>query len=89
MADYYAWSKIKGEKSFDRGAKVTKGGLGVSDEDWKALIESGAVRAKKLPMPKDYTGSYASWLRQEIEEAIQEEEEEAAASPLTEVEDAS
>lgn len=71
---YYAWSPIKGgtpEKpvSIDRGAKVTKDALGVDDDNWTALIESGAVRDKEFPAPKDYDGSVIDYLREKLQEA--------------------
>lgn len=74
MATYYAWSPIKGgtaEKpvTVDRGDKVTKDALGVDDENWKALIEAGAVRDKEFPAPADYEGSVIDYLREKLQEA--------------------
>lgn len=71
---YYAWSPIKGgtaEKpvAIGRGDKVTKDALGVGDDDWNALVESGAVRDKEFPAPADYEGSVIDWLREKLQEA--------------------
>lgn len=47
---------VKTRNRLARGEKVTKGKLGVSDEEWDALIESGSVRPYDLPAgADDYT----------------------------------
>jgi len=54
---YYAWSKFKAEvnewgvvgKWIMPGDTITKSDLGVSDDEWKELIEAGAVREDKYP----------------------------------------
>jgi len=65
MAKMYAWSTIyNGGKSkesrdgrkiimerniIEPGAEVSKAKLGVSDEDWDALVDGGSVRPYQLP----------------------------------------
>lgn len=44
---------IKSRNRLARGEKVTKSKLGVSDEEWDALIESGSVRPYDLPPGAD------------------------------------
>lgn len=67
MADYYAWTDIKSNgKRFKRGAKVTKTGLGSSDEEWKEMIRSGSIRSKKFPAPDDYQGSAIDYAREQL-----------------------
>lgn len=93
MATYYAWSQIRGgtaEKPVivDRGDKVTKTDIGVDDANWEALIESGAVRDKEFPAPKDYEGSVIDYLREKLQEAQSMSgavEEEEASSHLASV----
>jgi|SRR6476646_831415 len=53
----YAWSKFKGEvnewgqvtKWIMPGEKISQSDLGVSDEEWDSLVESGAVREDEYP----------------------------------------
>lgn len=93
MATYYAWSPIRGgtlEKpvTVARGDKVTKDALGLDDENWAALIESGAVRDKEFPAPGDYEGSVIDFLRDKLAEAQMASgavEEEEASSQLAAV----
>lgn len=89
---YYAWSQIKGGTAdkpvnIARGEKVTKDTLGVTDADWKALVDSGAVRDKEFPAPKDYEGSVIDYLRDKLQEAqsMSAVDEEEAASELAAV----
>lgn len=91
---FYAWSPIRAgtaEKpiNIDRGAKVTQSDLGVSDADWDALLEAGAVREKQFPAPKDYDGSVIDFLREQLQEAqsMSAVEEEEAASELAAVQE--
>lgn len=92
MADMYAWSPIRGGTAdkpvnIERGAKVKQTDLGVSDADWKALIDSGAIRGKPCPAPADYDGSVIDYLRDKLEEAqaLSGVEVEEAASDLATV----
>lgn len=92
---FYAWSPIRGGTAdkpvnIDRGDNVTQSGLGVSDADWNALIEAGAVREKEFPAPKDYDGSVIDWLREKLAEAtsMSAVDEAEVASELEKVQDA-
>ena len=89
---HYAWTPIKGgtaEKPVNiaRGAKVTKSDLGVSDADWDAMVQAGAIRTKKHPAPEDYEGSAVDYLRERLQEAQEMSgvDEEEAASELADV----
>lgn len=89
---YYAWSPIKGGTAdkpvnIARGDKVSQSDLGVGDADWKALIESGAIREKQFPAPADYEGSVIDYLRDRLNEAqsLSAVDEEEAASELAAV----
>lgn len=89
---YYAWSPIKGGTAdkpvtVARGESVSKSDLGVSDADWQALIDAGAIRDKKFPAPKDYEGSVIDYLRDQLREAqsVSAVDEEEAASELAAV----
>jgi hypothetical protein len=54
---YYAWSKFPVEvnewgqitKTIEPGDEITQTTLGVSDEEWLALVDSGAVRTEGYP----------------------------------------
>lgn len=90
--DYYAWSLIKGgtaEKpvTVERGDKVSKADLGLDDANWDALVESGAVRDKVFPAPKDFDGSVIDYLREQLQEAqaMSGVDEAEAASELAKV----
>lgn len=92
MATYYAWGPIRGgtaEKpvNIERGAKVSKSDLGVSDADWDALVASGAIREKQFPAPADYDGSAIDYLRDRLAEAqdMSAVETEEASSELANV----
>lgn len=76
MADtYYAWGEIhtSGDAAEDDSVKKVKPGdtvsasdLGVSDEDFEALVESGAVRTEEYPeLPEGYTGSPAQYAQEQ------------------------
>jgi hypothetical protein len=89
MATYYAWSSIKAGTSekpvnIERGAKVAQSDLGISDAEWDAIVESGAVREKEFPAPEGYPGSAIDYLRERLQEAqaMSGVEEEEAASEL-------
>jgi len=92
---YYAWSNIKGgtaEKpiTIKRGEEVSKAKLGLSDADWEAIIESGAVRTKKFPAPSDWDGSAIGFVRQQLRDttSMSAVEEEEAASELAKISEA-
>lgn len=91
---YYAWSPIlyaRDEKtgrdvSLKLGETVTKEKLGVSNEDWDALAEAGAIRENKPPnMPPEFQGSIVDYLRQQAREAALEAGEEAGLAELNAV----
>ena len=54
---YYAWSNFVVErnehnqptKTIECGGKITQSALGVSDGDWKDLIDAGAIREEPYP----------------------------------------
>lgn len=77
MADgtYYAWSPIHtgdGDKAvvIARGDKVTKASAMVDDVGFQQLIDSGAIRARKIPdMPPEFQGSIREFYLQELTEA--------------------
>jgi len=75
MADtYYAWTRFDVErnewgiatKTINRGDTVTAKDLGVSDEEFQALVDGGSVRNYGLPedMPENWTGSPADWIKE-------------------------
>lgn len=81
MADkkgtWYAWSPIlhdvTSEKEGSRptgaaiGDSVTASGLGVSEDDFEAMVEAGSIRDRKPPeLPKGYQGSMVDYLREQI-----------------------
>lgn len=91
---FYAWSPIKGGTAdkpvtIARGDKVTKDALGVSDADWNAMVEAGAIREKEFPAPSDYDGSVIDWLREKLQEAtsMSAVDEEEVASELAAVQE--
>lgn len=93
---HYAWTDIKAgtaEKPITakRGDEVSKSKLGVSDEDWEAMLESGAVREKKFPAPQDFEGSAVDYIRQQLQEATAMSgiDEEEAASELAQISEGS
>lgn len=53
---YYAWSPIRtGKGSVVKvGESVNAKKLEVSDEDFEGLVESGAVRKRKYPVPESH-----------------------------------
>ena len=72
MADtYYAWSEIQvGEgdeteskvKKVKHGEEVSASSLGIPDEEFEAMVESGAVKTDEYPeLPEGYTGSPAQY----------------------------
>lgn len=70
MADMYAWSPILCDKGkIDAGSKVTKSGLGVSDEDWDSMVAAGSIREKKFPVPEGFQGSVLDFYREQLKEA--------------------
>jgi len=82
MADLVAWSPIKvgtsGEKPGDTGTTevikpgetVTQDSLGLSDDQFKQLVESGAVRTLEYPdMPDTYQDSPVNYLREQARKA--------------------
>ena len=88
MGDLIAWSPIKvgeptknaenpGEvRTIKPGETVTKDDLGLDDEGWKQLLESGAVRdsdvVKYPDMPEAYQGSPVEFLREQARKAADE-----------------
>ncbi len=81
---YYAWSELRAgtaEKPvvIPRGAKVSASDLGISAEEFKATVDSGAIRNKPFPTAADYAGSAVDFLREQLAEATSSTVEEAAA----------
>lgn len=85
MADtYYAWSNFKDvvadlakpdvKTSFKPGDVVTKEKLGVDQDNWDALVESGAVRVKKYPDMGNYEGSPREYRLEQLAAAAKGEE---------------
>lgn len=75
MADtQYAWSPIQaGDKSAKFGDQVTAEKLGISKEDFEALVDSKAVRPVKPPqLPEGYQGSVIDFYREKAKEAALE-----------------
>ena len=68
---HYAWSDIvHGEEgeTVEYGDSVSQSDLGVSDEDWADLVESGAVREEEPPeLPEGYSGSVADFEKEQAE----------------------
>ena len=91
MADatYYAWSPIRGGKrtgegddakveavNVAAGETVTASKLGVSKEEFQALVDSGAVRTQKYPdLPEGYQDSPVNFMRQQALEAAGDNDE--------------
>lgn len=85
MADLVAWAPIKSgknkgsEKEPDMetinvkpGDSVSQDALGVDDEGWKQLLESGAVRKMTYPdMPETFQGSPVDYLREKARKAAE------------------
>lgn len=76
----YAWSPIKSGKNdgndkieevnVNPGESVTQDQLGVDDDGWRQLIESGSVRAMKYPdVPETFQGSPVEYLREQAKAA--------------------
>lgn len=91
---FYAWGPIKHSspegkvKLIGRGDRVAKSDLpGLSDADWEAMIESGAIKEKQFPAPKGYEGSAIDYLRDSLREAqaVSQVDEEEALGELAEV----
>lgn len=83
MADkYYAWSTFRlgvnewGQvtETLDPGEEVTKDKLGVSDEEWQSLIDSGSIRTDEYPsdLPPGVSPAKAPKPKREEESAIRE-----------------
>ncbi len=54
---YYSWSNFKGT-DIKPGDEVSANKLGVNAEEFKAFVESGAVRTVPYPkLPEGYAGS--------------------------------
>lgn len=90
---HYAWSEIKSgtaEKpiTVKLGDSVTAKGLGIDDENFQALIDAGAVRDKKYPVPQDedWDGSAVDYLRQQLAETTGDSSTEEA-SALAEIDE--
>jgi len=58
MADHYAWSNFQADydeekrqftKKIKPGDEVSQADLGVDDDEWESLVESGAVREQEYP----------------------------------------
>jgi hypothetical protein len=74
MADtMYAWSPIRaGDKSAKVGDTVTAQTLGVSNEDFEAMVDAGAVRNTKPPKMENFSGSVVEWYQRQAREAARE-----------------
>jgi hypothetical protein len=96
---YYAWSDIRHvsrnedgsevRKNVARGTKVVKSDFkGMSETEWEAMIASGAVRDRAVPVPKDYRGAVIDHLRDQLRDAqaLSPVDEEEASSELEELE---
>lgn len=80
---YYAWSPIRhgGEvkdglvvnvQTVAYGDSVSQKDLGVSDEDWQAMVEGGSVREVKPPeLPEGYTGSPIQFMMEQARQAAE------------------
>jgi|SRR5580765_3729328 len=92
----YAWSKFKKEVNewgqvtewIMPGDKISQGDLGVSDEEWESLVETGAVREDEYPdVPADVPPAQAEKEEAQQEAVVEElkmqvkEEEEAPPKP--------
>ena len=83
---YYAWSNFTTEdgEAVAPGDTVTQQQLGLNDEDWEALVESGAVREEEWPiLDPNFQGSPEEWKKQEANKVAEglptyEEEQKAA-----------
>lgn len=83
MADMVAWSEIRhGEAGEDDkpgdtkvikpGESVSQGDLGLDDDQWAQLVESGAVRTMAYPeMPETFQGSPVDYLREQAKMAAE------------------
>jgi len=88
---YYAWSPISltvddKPKVIARGAKVTASGLGISDDEFQAMIQAGSVRPAQFPAPDDYEGSALDWHRDQLVAASTPLEEAEANAEVEEIE---
>jgi len=69
---HYAWSPIRGDKDAAFGDTVTKDKLGVSQEDWDAMVEAGSIRTTKPPkLPDGWQGSVIEYYQQQAKEAAE------------------
>jgi hypothetical protein len=72
---FYAWSNIShvnGDKRvlIDRGSKVSRAELvGLREDDWDAMVESGAIRNRPYPAPVDFAGSAIDYLREQLQQS--------------------
>lgn len=82
----YAWSEIvldrdewgRTTKSVMPGEEVTQASLGFTKEQWKELLESGAVRSTPFPeMDETFQGSPVEWYRLQAVRAATQAELEA------------
>ena len=85
MARLVAWAPIKSGKnngtdkepdmqtiSVNPGESVSQDALGVDDDGWKQLVESGAVRTMAYPdMPETYQNSPVEYLRDQVKAAAE------------------
>lgn len=102
MADdnkYYAWTvmKVTGENgkvtTIKPGDEVTANSLGISREDFRAYLQSGAIRTTPHPdVPASYTGSPVEYRKEQIANATEQAIDDAwvnsypvAATPDTEL----
>jgi|SRR6185295_6136987 len=83
--DLVAWSPIVSSKNngthkdpdleevtVKPGESVNKDALGVDDDGWQQLIDSGAVRSQAYPdMPETFQGSPVEFLREEMRKAAE------------------
>jgi len=89
MADtYYAWSEIQvgtpADESEEKVKKVKQGetvsasSLGIPDEEFESLVESGAIKTEEYPeLPEGYTGSPAQYAQEKAAAQAQLDEAQA------------
>ena len=75
----YTWSTIRvGGDSIPPGEDVTASKLGLTLDQFQQLIDSGAVRDKKYPVPLGYQGSVNDYIKEQLAAAVAEEEEDVS-----------
>lgn len=71
MATYYAWSAIRsGKNTVKVGESVTATKLGISEDEFDHLVDSGAVRDEAVPeVPATFPGSITNWQQLKLKAA--------------------